>query len=92
MQRDKHFWGDDAEEFRPQRWEYVRPTWEFTPFSGGPRICPALKLVYIECEYITASLLREFSGLELRDSEVCWVEERRLIYQSRNGTLVGLVK
>lgn len=92
MQRDKHFWGDDAEEFRPRRWQHARPTWEFTPFSGGPRICPALKLVYMECEYITASLLRKFSGLELRDSEVRWVEERRLIYQSRNGTLVSLVQ
>ncbi|PVI01582.1 cytochrome P450 [Periconia macrospinosa] len=92
MQRNKEYWGEDAEDFKPQRWESARPTWEYTPFSGGPRICPAFKLVYMECEYITASLLRRFSKLELRDPELRWVEERRLIYQSRNGTLVGLVQ
>ncbi|ORY16641.1 cytochrome P450 [Clohesyomyces aquaticus] len=92
MHRDKQFWGNDAEDFRPERWELVRPTWEFTPFSGGPRICPALKLVYLECEYIAATLVRNFSTLEIRDPEPRWVEERRLIYQSRNGTLVGLIQ
>jgi len=91
MQRDKQFWGVDSEEYRPERWETIRPTWEFTPFSGGPRICPALKLVYIECEYIAARLVREFSKLENRDPEPRWVEERRLIFQSKNGALVGLI-
>jgi cytochrome P450 len=92
MQRDKDYWGIDADEYRPERWETLRPSWEFTPFSGGPRICPAQKLVYIEAQYITTSIVREFSKLENRDPEPRWIEERRLIWQSRNGCLVGLVK
>ncbi|KAF2010684.1 cytochrome P450 [Aaosphaeria arxii CBS 175.79] len=87
MQRDEEVFGKDAENFRPDRWRFIRPSWEFTPFSGGPRICPALRLVYIESQYIAASLIRRFSAVELRDPELRWVEDRRLIYQSRNGTL-----
>ena len=33
------FYGEDAEEFRPSRWETLRPGWNYLPFSGGPRIC-----------------------------------------------------
>lgn len=89
--RDKSFWGDDADEFRPERWATIRPTWEYIPFSGGPRICPALKLVYAESEYIMARIVREFSGLENKDEVFEWVEERRLTFQSRNGALVSLI-
>lgn len=37
--RRKDIWGDDADRFRPGRWEGRRRGWEFTPFSGGPQIC-----------------------------------------------------
>jgi cytochrome P450 len=92
LHRDKSYWGSDADEFEPRRWETIRPTWQFSPFSGGPRICPAMKLVYTECEYIVATLVREFSALENRDPTYDWIEERRLIFQSRNGTKVGLIQ
>ena len=39
MHRRKDFYGEDAEEFRPERWETLRPGWEYLPFNGGPRIC-----------------------------------------------------
>lgn len=51
MQRQKDVWGEDAEEFRVERWldevdekgevvrKGVRPGWAFLPFNGGPRIC-----------------------------------------------------
>lgn len=32
MQRDLDFWGSNAEEFRPERWQTVRPKWEYIPF------------------------------------------------------------
>jgi cytochrome P450 len=94
MLRDKNFWGDDADEFRPDRWETLkpRPTWEFTPFSGGARICPAVNLVYTESAYIVVRFLRRFSALENRDDETDWVEQIRLIFQSKNGAMVGLVE
>lgn len=40
MHRRKDLWGQDAEEFRPERWEENgRHGWEYLPFNGGPRIC-----------------------------------------------------
>ena len=40
MHRRRDLWGADADEFKPQRWETARPTFEFLPFNAGPRICP----------------------------------------------------
>lgn len=47
MHRRKDLYGEDAEEFRPERWlddavtgkKGLRPGWEYLPFNGGARIC-----------------------------------------------------
>ena len=42
MHRRKDYYGEDAEEFKPERWlgeKSLRPSWEYLPFNGGPRIC-----------------------------------------------------
>ena len=51
MHRRKDYYGEDAEEFKPERWldevdpmtgetkKGLRPGWEYLPFNGGPRIC-----------------------------------------------------
>lgn len=46
MHRRKDLWGQDANEFRPERWEEnPKRGWEFLPFNGGPRVCIGRKLV-----------------------------------------------
>lgn len=39
MHRRKDFYGEDALQYKPERWEKLRPGWEYLPFNGGPRIC-----------------------------------------------------
>lgn len=47
MHRRQDYYGEDAEEFKPERWlddpttgvKGLRPGWEYLPFNGGPRIC-----------------------------------------------------
>ena len=45
MHRRRDFYGEDAEEFKPERWidsedgKGLRVGWEYLPFHGGPRIC-----------------------------------------------------
>ena len=39
MHRRKDLYGDDADDYRPERWDGLRPGWGFLPFNGGPRIC-----------------------------------------------------
>ena len=35
--RTKEFWGPDAEEFVPERWDGKKTGFEYLPFNGGPR-------------------------------------------------------
>ena len=37
MHRDKQLWGQDSDEFKPDRWLGRKPGFEFLPFNGGPR-------------------------------------------------------
>lgn len=90
MMRDEDFWGKDASEFRPERWEDLRPTWEFTPFGGGPRVCPALRLVFAEVAYTMVEIVRRFKHIESRD-EKPWQEDMRTTFQNKNGTKVGMI-
>lgn len=44
LHRRKDIYGEDADEFRPERWgEGKSRGWEYLPFNGGPRICPGRK-------------------------------------------------
>ncbi|KAL8804631.1 MAG: hypothetical protein Q9182_002439 [Xanthomendoza sp. 2 TL-2023] len=70
--RQEHF-GEDAEEFKPERWETLRPGWEYLPFNGGPRICIGQQFALTEASYTTIRLMQEFKDIESRDSEP-WTE------------------
>ena len=91
MHRDKDIWGEDAEEFRPERWDGFEPGWHYIPFSGGPRICPGQQLALTETAYVLIRLLQEFRDIENRDPEMAFIEESRLTVESRNGVMVGLI-
>jgi cytochrome P450 len=47
MQRRKDLYGEDANDFRPDRWDpdvadgpdLTHINWGYLPFNGGPRIC-----------------------------------------------------
>lgn len=43
LQRNKIYWGEDANEFKPERFSQNRNPIAFIPFSNGPRICIAHK-------------------------------------------------
>ena len=67
--------------------------WEFVPFSGGPRICPAVVQVETHFIYVIVRLMREFAGIEDRD-EVGrgYVEEFRVSSESRYGVQVAFTR
>ena len=44
MQHRADIWGEDVEEFKPERWEGRKVGWEFIPFGAGPRSCLGRKL------------------------------------------------
>ena len=64
MQRDQRIWGDDADEFKPERFlpgnaDKLPPN-AWRPFEKGPRNCIGQELALIEMKVMLAMTLREF--------------------------------
>ncbi|KAJ5760840.1 hypothetical protein N7520_007996 [Penicillium odoratum] len=91
MHRRQDIYGDDAEEFCPERWEggKLQPRWGYLPFNGGPRICIGQRYALTEAAYVIARMAQEFKVLVSRDTGV-WEESVALTLCSRNGVKVSL--
>jgi len=94
MHRRPEYYGPDADDFRPERWETLRPGWEYLPFNGGPRICIGQGFALMEAAYTTVRVAQEFVGVEGRDGvsglRDCWLwfwESGRLM--AVLGTMAG---
>ena len=58
---DKDVWGDDADEFRPERWAERRANGvNFMPFGYGPRMCLGINFANLEMRIILVRLLQQF--------------------------------
>lgn len=89
MHRRQDIFGADADEYRPERWEKLKPGWAYIPFNGGPRICIGQQFALTEAGYTTVRIMQEFEGLESRDSKP-FEEALTLTMASFHGTEVGL--
>jgi cytochrome P450 len=63
MHHRKDIWGEDVEEFKPERWEGKKTGWEYLPFNGGPRICLGQQFALTEAGYVTVRLLQRFEEM-----------------------------
>ncbi|KAL3450885.1 cytochrome P450 [Aspergillus insuetus] len=66
--RSKEIYGDDANEFRPERWEgpqLKNMGFAFMPFHGGPRLCLGKDFALMEASYGLVRLLQEFPNLRI---------------------------
>jgi cytochrome P450 len=57
-------WYDDAESFRPERWEdgliEKLPRYAYFPFGGGPRICIGNNFALMEASLLLATIARHY--------------------------------
>ncbi|KAL9228973.1 hypothetical protein vseg_004495 [Gypsophila vaccaria] len=66
MGRMRFIWGDDAEDYRPERWlnedGIFQPEspFRFTAFQAGPRICLGKEFAYRQMKIFSAVLLNSF--------------------------------
>lgn len=70
MHRRHDIWGEDALEFKPERFYGKRPGWEFLPFNGGPRICIGQQFALTEASYVLVRLLQRFDRIEAVEGEL----------------------
>ncbi|TLD20553.1 hypothetical protein PspLS_08711 [Pyricularia sp. CBS 133598] len=95
MQRRTDLWGDDAEEFKPERWDPEsgdkgRHGWEYLPFLGGPRICPGQKFALTQISHVLARLAYKFERIENLDPRE-WREQWTLSVAPKDGVKVKFV-
>ncbi|KID69350.1 cytochrome P450 52A11, partial [Metarhizium hybridum] len=98
MHRRKDIYGQDADEFRPERWEgdSLRDIgWAYLPFNGGPRLCLGQEFALLEVAYTVARLVQVFPKFELPrgEREVKVGQERQiltLVVASAEGCVVSL--
>jgi cytochrome P450 len=92
MHRRKDFYGPDADEFRPERWEdgnLQQLRWRYLPFNGGPRICLGQRYALTEVAYVLVRMVQEFQGLRSADPGP-WEESLSLTLCPRNGVKLVL--
>ncbi|BAH93892.1 Os07g0419000 [Oryza sativa Japonica Group] len=66
IHRDKEVWGEDADEFRPERFENgvtraAKHPNALLSFSSGPRSCIGQNFAMIEAKAVIAMILQRFS-------------------------------
>ncbi|KAL3814898.1 hypothetical protein ACJIZ3_016166 [Penstemon smallii] len=70
MGRMPYIWGEDADEFRPERWlknGVFQPEspFKFVAFHGGPRICLGKDFAYRQMKIVSAALVHFFSSTSI---------------------------
>ncbi|KAL8351107.1 hypothetical protein RB601_000769 [Gaeumannomyces tritici] len=89
MHRRKDIFGPDADEFRPERWEDLRVSWEYLPFSGGPRICIGQQFALTQMSYVVFRIMQNFESLEPVDSGPLLIDVS-LISLMKNGCRIKM--
>ena len=98
MHRRKEIYGEDADQFRPERWEdgSLRDVgWGYLPFNGGPRICLGQEFAWLEIAYTIARMVQVFPQIRVPSDEASvrvGMEKQNLtlVVSSADGCVVSL--
>ncbi|RYC59107.1 hypothetical protein CHU98_g7099 [Xylaria longipes] len=72
MHRSHEIWGNDADEFRPERWleeENASREKYFVPWSAGYASCPGQNVAKMEMPKLVATLLRDYDFKQVNEGQ-----------------------
>ncbi|KAH7357887.1 cytochrome P450 [Plectosphaerella cucumerina] len=72
MHRRKDLYGEDAGEFRPERWEgdaLKNIGWGYLPFNNGPRVCLGQEFALLLVSYTLARFIQLFPVIQVADGD-----------------------
>lgn len=72
LHRDKEAWGEDAEEFRPERFEDPKkvPHHAYKPFGNGQRACIGMQFALHEATLVLGMLLQHFELIDYENYDL----------------------
>ncbi|MGE7635393.1 bifunctional cytochrome P450/NADPH--P450 reductase [Bacillus paramycoides] len=97
LHRDKTAWGDDVEDFRPERFEDPNkvPHDAYKPFGNGQRACIGMQFALHEATLVLGMLLQQFEfidytnyQLEIQQTLTLKPSDFMIQVQSRNRTAI----
>ncbi|RDL41029.1 uncharacterized protein BP5553_01008 [Venustampulla echinocandica] len=93
IHRSFQTFGDDAHDFRPDRWEHLtaESLLGYLPFNIGPRACPGQQYALMEASYVAVRILQTFSAIKNCDPRP-WTEHFGLNLSNENGVQLELVR
>jgi len=92
LHRLPEYWGDDANEFIPERWEKpLKHNFQFVPFQEGPRICMGMNMAYEEAKVVVAMLLQRGFRFRLVPGEDTSMKVS-MILSSKTGLRMNVIK
>ncbi len=66
-------------------------SWEYIPFSGGPRICPGQQFALTQIAYTLFDFFRKFRAIEAQDSGPL-LAQTNLTISFPHGCLVSVIR
>ncbi|KMS95715.1 hypothetical protein BVRB_005600 [Beta vulgaris subsp. vulgaris] len=94
MGRMKCIWGDDCDEFKPERWISkggsikLEPTYKFLAFGAGPRICQGKDMVFTQMKAVVAAIIQKYDIEAVKGHQV--VPDISVVLQMKHGFKVKL--
>uniref|UniRef100_A0A6B2LEY4 Cytochrome P450 n=1 Tax=Arcella intermedia TaxID=1963864 RepID=A0A6B2LEY4_9EUKA len=95
VHRLKEYWGEDADVFKPERWEdkdILKHPYQFVPFQKGPRQCLGMNMAYEEAKCCIAILYQSGFRFKLLNKENPLLHNMAAILTARNGINVKVQK
>ncbi|KAF3923090.1 hypothetical protein ABW20_dc0106159 [Dactylellina cionopaga] len=90
MHRRPDYWGEDANSFRPERWETKKKGGEFLPFGGGPQMCVGHQYAMNQVAYIIARFAQLFKGLEKPEGQDNLEKDWNIVLHPKSGVVLKL--